>query len=137
MWRQLGAPVLPILERALDGNWLRQQVIAGNIANVDTPHYKRWDVSFEKKLKEIGEASSTLPLSQTHPRHLGGKPRLEEAQPVFAQSHQTSWRNDGNNVDIESEMAQQAVTLLKYDLLTRLVTDHLGMLRIAITEGRR
>lgn len=136
MWQQLGVPLIPLLERALDCTWLRQQVIASNIANVDTPYYKRQEVSFEEKLKEILKTAPTLPLSKTDPRHLGGKPGLEEVKPAITRSRQASWRNDGNNVDIEAEMAQQAANLLNYNLLTRLVTEHFGMLRIAITEGR-
>ncbi|MDH7576770.1 MAG: flagellar basal body rod protein FlgB [Bacillota bacterium] len=137
MWLQLGAPLIPLLERALDGNWLRQQVISNNIANVDTPKYKRRDVIFEEKLKEVLGNTSTVSLVRTNPRHLAAVPCLDEVQPVITRSYESSWRNDGNNVDIEAEMAQQAANLLNYNLLTRLVTDQLGMLRIAISEGRR
>lgn len=132
MWEQLGKPIIPILQSMLDANWLRQQVIANNIANVDTPQYKRWDVIFTQKLKE----SSNISLTQTNPRHINVK-TTEMMKPALIQPEKTSMRNDGNNVDLESEMAIQAATILQYNLLTRLVSDQLGMLRTAITEGRR
>ncbi|HHW40334.1 MAG TPA: flagellar basal body rod protein FlgB [Syntrophomonadaceae bacterium] len=132
MWEQLGEPILPVLQGMLDANWLRQQVIANNIANVDTPQYKRWDVVFAQKLKE----SSDISLARTNPRHIAGE-NPETVKPSLIQPEKTSMRNDGNNVDLEYEMALQAETVLLYNLLTRLVSDHLGMLRTAITEGRR
>lgn len=136
MWEKLGEPLLPVLERALDVNLLRQQVIANNIANADTPNYKRWDVIFANKLSEVTESDNKLALAQTNPRHINIKNKYE-IEPTLIQVNQSSSRNDGNNVDIESELVQQTETLLNYNFLTRLVTDHLDMLRIAITEGRR
>lgn len=132
MWEQLGEPILPVLQGMLNANWLRQQVIANNIANVDTPQYKRWDVIFTQKLIE----SSNISLAQTNPRHINVK-TTEMMKPALVQPEKTSMRNDGNNVDLEYEMAIQAATVLQYNLLTRLVSDQLGMLRTAITEGRR
>lgn len=138
MWGKLGDPLIVILHKALDGSWLRQQAIANNIANIDTPNYKRWDVSFENNLKKaLLKESSDLPLVQTNSRHLQGGPCLEEVKPELIQIFESSWRNDGNNVDIEAEMTKQVVNLLNYSLLTRAVTDHFEMLRLAITEGRR
>jgi len=137
MLNQLGEPLLQILHKALDAGWMRQQVIANNIANVDTPGYKRWDVSFEKQLQEALAEAGKLPLARTHPGHLGKTTSLEDVHPQIYQVVGSSYRNDDNNVDIDAEMAKQAANYLNYNLLTRLVTDYLGMLRIAITEGRR
>lgn len=132
MWNKLGEPVVSLLQNMLDANWLRQQVIANNIANADTPHYKRWDVVFDRKVTK----SFDIFLKRTNNRHLAGSTR-RESKLLVVQPDSTSVRNDGNNVDLEYEMALQAETVLMYNLLTRLVSDQLGMLRTAITGGRR
>lgn len=132
MWDKLGEPVVSLLQGMLDANWLRQQVIANNIANADTPQYKRWDVVFSQELKK----SYDISLKRTNSRHFAGSNRGEPKLLVI-QPEGTSVRNDGNNVDLEYEMALQAETVLMYNLLTRLVSDQLGMLRTAITGGRR
>lgn len=133
MIANLGDPLIPVLQRALDAGWLRQQVISYNIANASTPNYKRWDVDFGKIFREMTAAN--LPLSRTHQSHLEGEERGLSG-PVLYRDMQTRMRNDGNNVDPESEMALQAATLLQYNLLSRLVSDHFSLLRTAITEGR-
>ncbi|HHY40744.1 MAG TPA: flagellar basal body rod protein FlgB [Syntrophaceticus sp.] len=134
MINKLGDPILPELKKALDIYWLRQQVISQNIANADTPNYKRIDVDFERVL--AGKMAKRLAMNRTHGAHLsGGSNRTDDVPLVAAEG--TRSRNDNNNVDLEQEMALQAETVLLYNLLTRLTTEHLGMLRLAITEGRR
>jgi flagellar basal-body rod protein FlgB len=120
--------VTEIMERALDLNWIRQQLISNNIANVDTPGYKRVDVDFK---------SSLIKALNNHDNNSKSRLNAHDLEPVFVESEELTLSNDGNNVDIEKEMSQQAVNLLQYALLTRLVSDQLGMLRTAITEGRR
>lgn len=135
MFENLGDPVIPLLKNALDANWLRQQVIDHNIANASTPHYKRWDLDFSKILQKKA-AAPALPLAKTQKGHLTLQDRGERYPGLVRDKH-TSLRNDGNNVDLESEMVLQSATLLQYNLLTRLASDQLGLLRTAITEGRR
>jgi flagellar basal-body rod protein FlgB len=129
-----GSFTLEVLEKAMDINWFRQQLIANNIANVDTPNYKRQDVDFQKSLEKAlagldtggpGEAGDTQP------------DLLDEgAQPVIIESDNTSGAVNGNNVDLENELSQQAMNLLQYNALARLESDQLGMLKTAITEGK-
>jgi len=133
MINKLGDPILPELKKALDINWVRQQVISQNIANADTPNYKRIDVDFKRVL--AGKVDKRLALERTHAAHLEGSSKTDGVPLVVAKG--TRSRNDNNNVDLEQEMALQAETLLLYNLLTRLTTEHLSMLRLAITEGRR
>ncbi len=109
--------VTGVLERALDLNWVRQQMIANNIANVDTPGYKRVDVDFKSSLLNALDKN--------------------KVEPLLAESKGLSLGNDDNNVDIEQEISHQAMNMLQYSLTSRLLSDQLGMLRTAITEGRR
>ncbi len=134
MINKIGDPILPVLKSALDINWMRQQAVSQNIANADTPKYKRVDVDFDRVL--TGKIDKRLAMRKTHLAHLDGFCKRAENLPLVTATG-TRNRNDGNNVDLEQEMALQAETLLKYNLLTRLTTEHLNMLRLAITEGRR
>ncbi|MGI6405904.1 MAG: flagellar basal body rod protein FlgB [Syntrophaceticus sp.] len=117
--------VTGVMERALDLNWIRQQLISNNIANVDTPNYKRMDMDFRSSLLK---ALSDQSASQSS---------TDGVKVEIVVSDDLAHSNDGNSVDIEKEMAGQAVNSLQYALLTRLVSDQFGILRTAITEGRR
>ncbi len=139
-------PVHKAMSGALDGLALRESLIAGNLANIDTPGYVPQSVSFEGALHEAlasdaarAAGGSAVVISggmvQTDPRHLGpGGTTAGAEAPVnpFA----GSIRNDGNQVDLESEMAALAETQLRFSAVGRLMTTHLGMLRDAITGGR-
>ncbi|MGB4505031.1 MAG: flagellar basal body rod protein FlgB [Syntrophaceticus sp.] len=135
MVKNLGDPLISILKSALDVNWLRQQAINQNIANVDTPNYKRTDVNF-KNILEKKNVTRGLCLNRTNCAHLNGNSKEKQTLPLVHQT-ETRNRNDGNNVVLEQENALMAETLLQYQFLTRLTTEHLDMLRMAITEGRR
>jgi flagellar basal-body rod protein FlgB len=131
----IGDSVTQTLGRALDVNWFRQQLISNNIANVDTPNYKRQDIDFQQTLKRAMDGSGEISMTRTNEQDLG-KTRDGEVQPVMINSAPDTLRNDGNNVDIDNEMAQQAMNSLQYNALARLESDQLGMLKTAITEGR-
>ncbi len=107
--------LLPLLERALQLSSLRQQLLANNVANVDTPGYKRFDVSLSEALR-----SKTL-----------------DPRGHVYQEQRTSLRIDGNNVDIDQEMAQVAENNLYFDSVATNISKQLSMLRYLINEGRR
>lgn len=129
-----------LLERALDGVAARQRVTAHNIANANTPGYKRYSLSFEASLKQALEgASRRLQGTTTHPRHIAigeGRPSLDGPW-VIRRDATTSMRSDGNNVDIEAEMTQSIKDQVFYQALVDVVSRRYAMLKDAITEGRR
>ena len=57
-----------IFEKALDASWLRNEIISGNIANADTPKYKRKDVEFEKILADAVNSKNKKKLENVKPR---------------------------------------------------------------------
>ena len=129
----LESPVLSVLEKGLDASSLRQKVIANNIANVDTPGFKRSDVDFQAVLgTALGEQVGALPLKMTSPQHIAGI-NNGEAQAVVT-DNATTLRNDGNNVDIDREMANVAENGLYYNSVTRSISSQLGLLRMVIQE---
>jgi flagellar basal-body rod protein FlgB len=138
-------PTSRAVRTALTGLQMRQQAIANNIANVDTPEYKAQAVSFEEALQRQLAGRPTTPplvksigLDTTDPRHIPLEPRVEtfEARPVTYPSNDGTLRNDGNNVDVEREMTKLAETQITYSALGQMTSARLGILRGAIREGR-
>jgi len=115
------------LEKSLDAAWLRNDIISQNIANGDTPNYKRKEVKFEEFL------NSELKYS----RISNGKSRLEGSGDikVVEDNSNYSYRLDGNNVDIEREMANLAVNTLRYNTLIQRISGQFNKIRTVI-RGR-
>jgi flagellar basal-body rod protein FlgB len=131
-----------VLQQSLDGLSMRQRATANNIANVDTPGYKAQQVSFEGHLAQAVDrqltAQQNLNMVATNPAHLSVGPRqLEQLQPVVHDLDGMSYRNDGNSVDIEREMALLAETQLRYSTLSSLMSRRLAMQRSIASAGTR
>lgn len=127
----LSHPIMTVLEKGLDASSLRQKVLSDNIANVDTPNFKRSDVDFQQILGEaLGEPGTNLPLNVTSTQHIQGV--LGSGQTGVVKDETTTFRNDGNNVDIDREMANVAENSLYYNSVTQTVSNQLGLLRMAI-----
>ncbi|NLG69968.1 MAG: flagellar basal body rod protein FlgB [Firmicutes bacterium] len=126
------------LATALDAAALRQQVIAHNLANAETPHYRRFDVVYEEALSRQQQAAARqkVALRRTHPAHLA-RPTSQPVQPMVVRDNSSVMRNDQNNVDVDREMAALAKNMLYYQTLTRVVGARMLALRTAISEGRR
>lgn len=126
---------IDIQKRALDASWLRQSVIANNIANVNTPGYKRQDVEFEAMLQDY-LAGRRASMTATHASHFDAKAQMAGSlQPVITTDRSTSFRIDGNNVNIDVEMANQAQNTIKYNALTTQVNSQISRLKAAIKGG--
>lgn len=100
-----------VLDKAADAAWLRDTAISNNIANEDTPGYKRQDVDFEGTLqRELGKSkyvSLDDKVSNLHMNHLNVS--------IYTDSENYSYRLDENNVDPEQEYAELASTRIKYN----------------------
>lgn len=114
-----------VMSRALDGLSMRQKAIAENVANADTPHYKRFEVAFEGQLaKTISQPEAfTVPMAATHPGHyrIDGPQSLDDFQATLSRSSEVTMRNDGNNVDIDAEMTRLAQTNVTYNAMADLM----------------
>ncbi|AGA70257.1 flagellar basal-body rod protein FlgB [Desulfitobacterium dichloroeliminans LMG P-21439] len=128
----LNTPMFNVLEKSMDAASLRQKVLADNIANVDTPDFKRSDVDFDTLLGQaIGKVDGELPLKVTAERHLQ-KTELNTSGVVNDES--TTYRNDGNNVDIDREMVNVAENGIYYNSVTRAISAQLSNLRTVIGQ---
>jgi len=128
---------LNLREKSLDAAWTRNAVIAQNIANVDTPGYKKRTVKFEEYLDEALQSDS-FKGNTTDSRHI----KFNSSDVNDAKIHITkeydnfSTRLDGNNVDIETEMASLAKNEIRYNTLIQSISGGFARLKSVIKEGR-
>ncbi len=101
-----------VLDKAADGAWMRNQAIAHNIANVDTPGYKRQDVSFEAELKHALKASKYVSLDEKVD-HLNQNGLSRINPRTYSDYSGYSYRLDRNSVDIDTENVELASNQLK------------------------
>lgn len=120
------------LERALDYSSKRNQVITNNIANVDTPFYKAKDVVFKTHLQQAMEKQ--LDNIRTHPKHFKFSSNLEPYQIIT--DNNTIFNHNGNNVDMDKEMANLAKNQIYYRAVTDFVSGKFNTLRNVIRGGR-
>jgi len=123
------------LNKGLDAAALRQQAIANNIANVNTPGYKKQDVAFEDEFKRAVDNKYNARLRQTHPRHLPGAASAS-VDIKLNTLNSTSMRYDGNNVDVDEEMSKLAENSIRFNAMAQLLGGRFNSLRMVI-EGRR
>ena len=128
--------VVPVaLKHSLNGTLLRHKAIAHNIANVNTPKFKRVDVDFKSQLK-AAISQSTENSVHTPKTRLGhipiDPPRLGGITPRIYQQSDTSLRIDQNNVDIDVEMGTLAVNTMEYNVLVRMITDYYQKITMVI-----
>jgi flagellar basal-body rod protein FlgB len=127
-----------ILGKALDATWLRNDAISQNIANVDTPGYKRKTVNFEDYLKQALDSDSIkVNLKNSRQIPIGGSNVDNIDIKVTEDNSSLSMRLDGNNVDIDSEMASMAKNSLQYNTLAQTLSSEFKRLGTAINEGRK
>lgn len=116
-----------VLSKTLDTASARQKSIANNIANVETPGYKRTKVSFEAELQSV------LSRKTGHAVRDG----LKRLHPVCQKDAVSPAGPNGNNVNIDAEIADLAKATLKHKAATVLLEGKISMLRSAIMEGKR
>lgn len=118
-----------VLQKAADASWYRNDILANNIANVDTPNYKRKDVQFETYLMTSLSGGDSLDENITNAD-------LDELQPTtYVDQSNLSYRLDGNNVDINTESSELAKNQLKYYTLLDSMSQEFGRLKSAMTKS--
>ena len=117
-----------ILDKAADASWVRESLIANNIANNDTPGYKRQDIDFQSVLKNelsnykymnLDQKINNVNLSRLNPQ-------------VYTDHGNFSYRLDGNNVDIDTEQVELASEQIKYQALTTSINSEFQRLQTVI-----
>lgn len=128
---------LNLVKRSMDAAMLRHGVISNNIANVNTPNFKKQEVVFEETLAKAMDATG-FHGKTTHPRHIQiGSGALGAVTPKLVVNGRTSMRNDGNNVDIDEEMATLSKNTINYRALSSALDGELTKINQAITKLAR
>ena len=124
--------VLNFHQTALNLRAYRQQLLAGNIANADTPNFKARDIDFSGALQSaLSARSGNSGLARTSPRHLGsGNENPGGAQVLYRTPHQPSM--DGNTVDMDVERTQFADNAIHYEANLTFISSQLKFLLAAI-----
>jgi len=123
MFDALDAGIAPVV-RGLEYRARRHEAIASNIANADTPGYRAVDVTFGRALERAG-----LALRTTDPRHRGGSAAPARDRVVLSGGEP---RRDGNDVNVDREMAQLARNQIEYQFLSRALAGRFRKLKEAI-----
>lgn len=125
-----------LLTKALDASWKRNEIITNNIANAETPGFKKSTVLFEeileeqfnnKKLKGVITDVKHIPINDININDIKYKIKTEGS---------FNTRMDKNNVDIDVEMAERAKNEIVYNILTSKVQDSFRKIKFVINEGR-
>lgn len=115
---------------------IRQSELANNVANVDTPNFKRSDVSFESFLqKQENAIKPSLQAKVTHSRHFKFGNDAVVPAAVVNKDETSSMNNNNNNVDIDREMALSAENQLRYSSYIQQINSQISMMR-TVVEGR-
>ncbi len=126
------------LGRGLAAATMRHEVISNNIANVNTPNFKRSAVNFEDLLAKelhLDNDGRRLDMVRTHDRHLPmALPGKVHA--VIEEDGTTTMRVDNNNVDIDIEMAGLAKNQLYYNAMTTELGGFINRMKGVITSGQ-
>lgn len=114
--------------RALDAAALRQEVIANNLANVNTPNFKRQEVLFEDRLARALDQANNPCMPQS-------RDAVASLKPEVVSIKTTGTRSDGNNVDMELENVNMATNTLRFETLSQSVAGYFASLK-SVINGR-
>lgn len=119
-------------QNALNVRAFRQQLLASNIANADTPGYKARDIDFAAALRDVttGRAVSAASLRASDARHLAGATRGEPAAALYRSAQQPSI--DGNTVDMDVERNRFAENAVHYDANLTFLNSQIKLLLAAL-----
>lgn len=129
------SPVLLALSKQLDSSALTQRVIANNVANVNTPGFKKSFVSFQDQLRRALDAKAPA-MTTTSPRHFGGKKDIAGVSPMVVRERDTVMRYGQNNVDIDQEMVNLAANEIMYDFSANRLSGKFNTMSYVIKGGR-
>jgi flagellar basal-body rod protein FlgB len=112
--------IVELIEAGLRAEGLRQQAIANNVANLQTPGYRRLDIKFEQLLAKAMESGSELDL--------------EEVEPEVYQPKNTAIKPNGNDVNLEAEVGDMVKNNLRQKALIRVLNKKYSQIDLAINN---
>lgn len=128
-----------VLHLGLDAASMRHQVYSNNLANVNTPGFKRDEVVFEQELRRSLYGPQPIPSNRTHLDHIKfkGEIKLADVRPGIFLEKDTFSRNDQNNVDVDEEMANLTKNEIMYSAIIERTKSSFKSVRDVIRSGGR
>lgn len=131
--------LLDLIKRDLDAVVIRHNVISDNIANADTPGFKRAEVSFESQLKRAldSEEGPKYPTKMTHNKHIPFEDIIDyrTVKPRISIDYDTFYRNDKNGVDIDKEMVDFTKNAMRYNLLVEMYNRNIKKVEMVLRSN--
>lgn len=125
-----------LLNKSLDLRSTKQQVIAANIANAETPGYDRAEFRFEEALSTALTDATTL-LQATHPQHIAlPSSTVAEVKGSLLRHPDTTGIGDGNSVSVDTEMIAMTENQLMYETAAQLLKKKLSILKYVVRDGQ-
>ena len=122
-----------VMEKDLEGLAKRFESTSKNLANANTPHYARRNVSFEDQLRDLIDGPKRLPMKVTDKGHMPSGPlTVSSVVPEEIKIYDEKYRLDGNNVDPEREMAVMSQTRMAYAAVSRFAAKKGSLYRLVI-----
>ena len=122
-----------VMEKDLEGLAKRFESTSKNLANANTPHYARRNVSFEDQLRDVIDGPRRLPMKVTDKGHIpSGLLSVSSVIPEEIKIYDEKYRLDGNNVDPEREMAVMSQTRMAYAAVSRFAAKKSSLYRLVI-----
>ena len=128
---------IPTLQKALNLGSLRHKVLTSNIANIDTPNYKAFEVVMEEELNKNGRAAPAVELVRTRPEHL--PKRNHSTNPLkikVSDPPELNLRADGNTVDLDKTMGKLAENTILFRAAAQIISRKFIGLKNAIQGGK-
>jgi len=110
--------IMALLDAGIRAESLRQKSIANNIANIETPGYRRVEVKFEELLKKALDSNGAVDLS--------------EFKPLIFQPNETPVKSNGNDVSLEVEVGEMVKNTLRHKAYIRLLNRKFSQFDLAI-----
>jgi flagellar basal-body rod protein FlgB len=131
---------IDLLGKTMDLRIKNQSLIAGNLANAETPGYAPMELSFEDELKEAvkGRNIRNATPSTTNPRHIPLRRSagdIDDIQGRFVDSPARTAGKDGNSVELEKEMGRMAENQVMYNASVQILAMKFNELKTAIKGG--
>jgi flagellar basal-body rod protein FlgB len=128
---------LKALATAMNFRMMNQEIIASNIANADTPGYKAKRVEFEDALARALDVDGELSMKSNNGRHFDvGSGGFANLEPEIIEDPNGIVSPDGNTVNREDEMTEQAKNKILYDALVQLANKKLGMRKYLLNSEK-
>ncbi len=128
---------LKALTTALNFREMRQELISSNVANANTPGFKAKKLDFEEALARALDVDGQMNMNASDDRHFNiGNGGFNNLEPEIYDDPNGVVSENGNTVDVESEMARMNENKIMYDTLVQLINKKMGLMKYAITNEK-